>query len=83
MDPEGGGVLRNLPRSRPGTRSHKREPGEAARTTSARPARPTEPAESPSDPVGGAVRVVAGAAGAGLRVADALTREVLRRLPRP
>jgi hypothetical protein len=81
MDPEGGGVLRNLPRSRPGTRSHKREPAGAAKTASARPSRPAEPA--PSDPVGGAVRAVAEAAGAGLRAADALTREVVRRLPRP
>jgi hypothetical protein len=80
MDPEGGGVLKNLPRSRPGTRSHKRDPGGATRATSARPSGPAEPA---ADPVGGAVRAVAGAAGAGLRAADALTREVLRRLPRP
>ena len=72
MDPEGGGVLRNLPRARPGTRSSKREPGGTSGTTSAR----REPPERPSDPVGGAVSAV-------VRVAGAVSREVLRRLPRP
>ena len=72
MDPEGGGVLRNLPRSRPGTRSTKREPGGTSGTTSAR----TEQPERPSGPAGGAVSAV-------VRVAGAVSREVLRRLPRP
>jgi hypothetical protein len=71
MDPEGGGVLKNLPRSRPGTRSSKREPGGKSGTTSAR----TELPERPS-PAGGAVSAV-------VRVAGAVSREVLRRLPRP
>jgi hypothetical protein len=83
MDPEGGEVLRNLPRSRPGTRSRKRASGGAARAAAPRSSRAASPPEPPADPVGDAVRVVAGAAGAGLRAADALTREVLRRLPRP
>jgi hypothetical protein len=127
MDEEGG-VLGNLPRSRPGRRSDKREAGgageagtaggeagtakasgkasaRAARTSAraaesaerqsrkaARPAGqtarrpqppPPRPAEGGPDPVGEAVRLATGIAGAGLRVANGLTREVLRRLPRP
>jgi hypothetical protein len=79
MEPDDAGVLRGLPRSRPGTRSHKRAapPARPART------RPAPPPPPPADPVGDAVKTVAGAAGAGLRLADAVTREVLRRLPRP
>jgi hypothetical protein len=104
MDDEGG-VLGKLPRSRPGTRSQKRDGARAAQTTaraaetserrSAKAARPTRqaskrpeqppprPAEGGPDPVGDAVRLAAGIAGTGLRVANGLTREVLRRLPRP
>jgi hypothetical protein len=36
-----------------------------------------------ADPVGDAVRLAARTAGAGLRVANGITRELLRRLPRP
>ena len=72
MDPEGGGVLKNLPRARPGTRSSKREPGGTSGTTSAR----TDLPKRPSNPVGGAVSAVG-------RVAGAVSRAVLRRLPRP
>jgi hypothetical protein len=104
MDDEGG-VLGNLPRSRPGTRSQKRDVARATQTTaraaetserrSAKAARPTRqaskrpeqppprPAEGGPDPVGDAVRLAAGIAGTGLRVANGLTREVIRRLPRP
>jgi hypothetical protein len=104
MDDEGG-VLGNLPRSRPGTRSQKRDAGRAAKTTSraaetaerrsAKAARPSgqasrrpeppppRPADGGPDPVGDAVRLAAGIAGTGLRVANGLTREVLKRLPRP
>jgi hypothetical protein len=103
-----GGVLGNLPRSRPGTRSEKRDAARAARTakttsraaetaeqrsskasrpsaqTSGRPKPPPQrPAEGGPDPVGEAVKLAAGIAGAGLRVANGVTREVLRRLPRP
>ena len=79
MEPDDAGVLGGLPRSRPGTRSRKRA------ATAARPARtkPDPPPQPPADPVGDAVKTVAGAATAGLRLADAVTREVLRRLPRP
>jgi hypothetical protein len=71
MDPEGGEVLRKLPRSRPGTRSSKRGPGGTSETKSAR----TEPPERTADPVASAVGTV-------VRVAGAVSREVLRRLPR-
>jgi hypothetical protein len=124
MDEEGG-VLGNLPRSRPGRRSEKRDstrPGEGAAgagkasaraakagprpaKTSARaaetaerrsakaarpsgqaarrPEPPQRPADGGPDPVGDAVRMAAGVAGLGLKVANGVTREVLRRLPRP
>jgi sRNA-binding protein len=111
MDDEGG-VLGNLPRSRPGTRSQKRDAARTAETAartaetaaraaetaerrSAKAARPADqsarrpqappkrPADGGPDPVGGAVRLAAGIAGTGLRVANGVTREVLRRLPRP
>jgi hypothetical protein len=99
---EDSGVLGNLPRSRPGTRSQKRDaPARAARSAeqrSAPAARPSaqarprpkarpKPAPAPeppsSDPVGGAVRTAAKVAGGGLKLANGLTREVLRRLPKP
>ena len=88
---EDNGVLGNLPRSRPGTRSQKRSAPSARASTQARtrprpkagpkPARAPEP--SGSDPVGEAVRTAAKVAGGGLKLANGLTREVLRRLPKP
>jgi hypothetical protein len=99
------GVLGNLPRSRPGQRSEKRESraersggGTASRAqrsgakaaappagtrprSSARP-KPA-PAAASSDPVTGAIRGAAGLALTGAKVATGVTREVLRRLPRP
>ena len=107
------GLLGNLPRSRPGTRSQKREAKpapQAAREPASRTSRPapkdakaaaaatrsgtksrprptqqppTDGPASPSDPVGEAVRTAAKVAGAGLKLADGMTRELLRRLPRP
>ena len=80
MSPDDSGMLGNLPRSRPGRRSEKRGAG----------TRPTPPREAPSteadradDPVGDALRAAAKGVGTGLRVANGVTREVLRRLPRP
>jgi hypothetical protein len=73
-------LLGGLPRSRPGTRSSRRT-GAPARAK--RP--PAEDAPAPTadqDPVGDAVRTVARGAEAGLKVAQAVTREVFRRLPR-
>jgi hypothetical protein len=72
-------VLRGLPRSRPGTRSAKRAAADTPPPATDAPAETPEP----DDPVGDAVRAATGAALAGLRAADAVTREVLRRLPRP
>jgi hypothetical protein len=72
MDGEEPGLLGKLPRSRPGTRSDKRDgppPAEAA------PA-PEAAAEPSGDPVGDTLRAVA-------RTAGDVTREILRRLPRP
>ena len=119
MSGEDPGLLGNLPRSRPGTRSQKRASGRAttskagsapkakakpatkraapkrttpkagapkrstaAKTPPPRPAAPP-PAEESHDAVGDALRGAAKAANAGLRVANGVTREVLRRLPRP
>ena len=79
MSPEDPGLLGNLPRSRPGRRSQKRD-SPAPRSTPRKP--PTRP-ETADDPVGGALRVAAKGVGSGLRVANGVTREVLRRLPRP
>jgi hypothetical protein len=122
-----GGVLGNLPSSRPGRRSAKRDAGESpaktagraaakaeqagkaaakpARTskaarTSPKPGRKAAGAASPGgrgrtpaadplqpepsgDAVTAAVRTAAGLAVAGARVAGAVGRELVRRLPRP
>ena len=77
---DGGDVLGNLPRTRPGRRSEKREVQGRQAPSRRREPKPPEPE---SDPVGGAIRAAAGVAGTGLRVANGITREVLRRLPRP
>jgi len=80
MTDDGGDVLGNLPRTRPGRRSEKRQrTGEASRPRR----RPPQPQPPEPDPVGDAVRAAAGVAGAGFRVANGITRELLRRLPRP
>jgi hypothetical protein len=111
MQDDGGDVLGNLPRSRPGRRSEKRSAGAkkpaAAKRSSAKPkapakpkaaakprpaakprARPSTPKPPPApahggNPVEDAVRAAAKVAETGLRVAGDVTREVLRRLPRP
>ena len=78
------GVLGNLPRTRPGRRSEKRASG--ATTTAAPPPPEPEAAEAPersSDPLGEIVRGGLRVAGNGVRVADTVARELLRRLPRP
>ena len=74
MDGEESGLLGNLPRSRPGTRSEKRDgPAPAEPRT---PAAPDPQAAGSGDAVGDALRTVA-------RTASGVTREILRRLPRP
>lgn len=109
MSSEEPGLLGNLPRSRPGTRSDKRavpaeagelvqEPGAKkapakakakatkprakAQTKAATPP-PAPSAEHEPDAAAGPLRSAAKVAGTGLRVAEGVTREVLRRLPRP
>ena len=95
MEGDEGGVLRGLPRSRPGTRSNKRERPAAAAERAAEQAEergsaaarkppagkaPAEPAPAPS---GGGVLGLAGhVVGTGLRIATAVPRELIRRLPR-
>jgi hypothetical protein len=106
--PEDGGVIGNLPHTRPGRRSEKRAAGRPAATAGAaarkaeaggakaaatpRPKRAKSSAAAPADPpresgTGGPLAdLVHGAekvAGAGVRVAGGLAREILRRLPRP
>ena len=73
MDREESGLLGNLPRSRPGTRSDKRDAPSAAEPQQPSP---EPPAAGPGDSLGDAVRTVA-------RAAEGVTREILRRLPRP
>jgi len=92
------GVLGKLPRSRPGTRSQKRDaPARAARSaeqrgsraarpsaqTRRRPEPPPPPRASAGDPVSRAVRTAAKVGGAGLKLAGGVTRAALRRLPKP
>jgi hypothetical protein len=94
-----GGVLENLPRSRPGRRSEKRaSPGAGAATkrSRARPKgsasrtgrraedrQPQPAARQSPDPVGDAIRGAAKVAETGVRVAGTVARELLRRVPRP
>ena len=86
------GVLGNLPRTRPGRRSEKRD----SSATAARPApadaaaapplpepEPPQAPEGSSDPLGEIVRGGLRAAGTGVRVADTVARGLWRRLPRP
>ncbi|HZI90750.1 MAG TPA: hypothetical protein VFD31_03865 [Thermoleophilaceae bacterium] len=96
------GLLGNLPRSRPGTRSDKRASGSAPKPApaAAKPKpRPTAkprpgakvsnpkprpaPETQPGDPVSEALKAAARIASAGARTANGVTREILRRLPRP
>src|SRR4051812_5605770 len=107
-----GGVLGNLPRSRPGRRSQKRasdktglraagkRPADAAKQAAAgaerrgaraaRSASQERPAPAPAakdttrdDPMGDAMRLATQVPLVGVRVAAGVTRELLRRLPRP
>jgi hypothetical protein len=81
MPRDEGGLLGNLPRERPGTRSAKR----AGRPPRGRPAAPPDP-EPPSRAVGEIatepLRLAVGVAEAGLKAASRVTGELIRRLPR-
>ena len=101
MQDDGGDVLGNLPRSRPGRRSEKRTGGTAKRSAPAKGSGPaakkaggkkaasssakrtTAKKRAPGNPVEDALRAATRVAETGLRVAEGVTREVLRRLPRP
>lgn len=83
MSPEDDGLLGGLPRSRPGTRSSRREQADTpARKEPPPPVPATERERRDGDPVGDAVRAAARTAEAGLKVAQQVTLEVFRRLPR-
>jgi hypothetical protein len=75
-----GGVLGNLPNSRPGRRSDKR-PAEPRAAPPPPPA--SDEQREQADPVGEAIRTATGIAAAGARVANGVARELVRRLPRP
>lgn len=79
MTPDDPGMLGNLPRSRPGRRSDKRSGG--VPPTPPRKATAAKESQPPEDPVGTALKAAAKGVGTGLRVANGVTREVLRRLP--
>ncbi len=83
MESDSGGVHGRLPRSRPGTRSGKRDAAGARRPARAAPAPEHVSDPGGQAPVEAAVRAATRAAGGGVRVASGLTRELLRRLPRP
>lgn len=79
-----GGVLGNLPNSRPGRRSEKRPAQPRGASPPPAPAAESDAAvPGDTDPVAGAIRTATGLAAAGARVANGLAREVVRRLPRP
>ena len=85
-------VLGNLPRSRPGQRSPRRQrdgsadagPGDtaAARSGPARQSRATEPDEASADPISGSLRAAGQVAGAALGAASRAAGGVLGRLPK-
>jgi hypothetical protein len=82
---EDGGVLGNLPHTRPGRRSEKRDAKAAkprAQRAGSSPAAPSSESGTGA-PLGDLMHGAEKVAGAGLRVAGGLAREVLRRLPRP
>jgi hypothetical protein len=78
-----GGVLGNLPNSRPGTRSEKRPAKPRAASQPPPAAAKSGDQEAQADPVGDAIRTASGIAAAGARVANGVARELVRRLPRP
>ena len=78
-----GGVLGNLPNSRPGTRSEKRPAKPRAASQPPPAPAPRREDEDQADLVGDAIRAATGIAAAGARVANGVARELVRRLPRP
>jgi hypothetical protein len=81
MPAEEGGLLGDLPRRRPGTRSSKR----ADTPVRERPAPPPDPGPDPltaGELATQPLRLAVGAAEAGLKVASRITGELIRRVPR-
>ena len=79
-----GGVLGNLPNSRPGRRSEKRPATPSAGSQRRPPAAAKPSEEAPqADPVADMIRAATGLASVGARVANGVAREVVRRIPRP
>ena len=82
MPRDDGGLLGDLPRERPGTRSAKRPsrppPRRAARAADAEPPSSRPAGEIATEPL----RLAVGVAEAGLKVASRITGELIRRLPR-
>ena len=82
MADEDAGVLGKLPRSRPGTRSQKRVGGGAPKRGARQAPAPASPMPD-GDPMADAVKLVAQVPLVGVRFAAGVTRELMRRLPRP
>ena len=81
MSAEEDGILGNLPRSRPGRRSARRETPSAA--AGQPPSSPRSPDPEPTgDALGGALRAAGQLTEAGLKVASKLAGGALGRLPR-
>src|SRR4051812_20301788 len=78
-----GGVLGNLPNSRPGRRSDKRPATPRAKANDERAPLPVSGEEPEHDAIADAIRAATGAAATGARVANGIAREIVRRLPRP
>ena len=80
MPRDEGGLLGDLPRQRPGTRSPKRAERPAQRP--AEPADTASPGRTAGEVATEPLRLAVGAAEAGLKVASRVTGELIRRLPR-
>jgi hypothetical protein len=80
MPKDEGGLLGDLPRQRPGTRSPKRPERPAERPVE--PSQPTPPGRTAGEMATEPLRLAVGAAEAGLKVASRVTGELIRRLPR-
>jgi hypothetical protein len=76
-----GGLLGDLPRKRPGTRSPRRAERDVQSAPREEP-RPASPGLTAGEAATEPLRLAVGAAEAGLKVASRVTAELIRRLPR-
>jgi hypothetical protein len=81
MAAEEGGLLGDLPRERPGTRSAKRA-ARPERRASAAQGRPPAPGMTAGEAATQPLRLAVAAAETGLQVASRITGGLIRRLPR-